>query len=152
VDPTDNFANDEQGRLPFVDEHAIRIAAPRELVWPALQRHVAASLRMAGPLAKILGTEPPTGFEVVDSRPTERLTLAGSHRFSKYLLVFEVADASDGGTQLRAKTYAEFPGVRGRVYRALVIGTRAHVAATNHILRSVRRLSLELTSAGDPMA
>ena len=68
------------------------------------------------------------------------------------MLAFEVADASDGATQLRAKTYAEFPGVRGRAYRALVIGTRAHVVAANHILRSIRRLALESTSAKGPKA
>jgi hypothetical protein len=36
------------------------------------------------------------------------------------------------------------PGARAHVYRALVIGTRAHTAVTTHILRSVRRLSLAL--------
>jgi len=68
------------------------------------------------------------------------------------MLAFEVSDASDGATQLSAQTYAEFPGVRGRAYRALVIGTRAHVVATHHILRSIRRLALVSTSAEDPKA
>ena len=38
------------------------------------------------------------------------------------------------------QTYAAFPGVRGRVYRALVIGSQGHAVATNGMLRSVRRL------------
>jgi threonine dehydrogenase-like Zn-dependent dehydrogenase len=48
VDTTDAFASDqnERGELPFVDEHTIRIAASRELVWTALQRYVATSLRV----------------------------------------------------------------------------------------------------------
>ena len=68
--------------------------------------------------------------------------MAGRHRFSRYRLVFELVDAADDETQLSARTYAEFPGLRGRAYRALVIGTRLHVLATNQILRSVRRAAL----------
>ena len=68
--------------------------------------------------------------------------MAGRHRFSHYRLVFELVDAADDETHLSARTYAEFPGLRGRVYRALVIGTRLHVLATNQILRSVRRAAL----------
>ncbi len=149
MDPTTNgFANDEHedGELPFVDEHTIRIAASRDLVWTALQRYAVSSLRITegSPLARVLGTEPAAGFEISERTPGERLTLVGRHRFSRYLLSFEVTEAGNGDTRLHALTYAAFPGVTGRVYRALVIGTRAHVVATNHILRSIRRLSLEL--------
>lgn len=142
--------------LPYVDEHAVRIAASRELVWTALQRYVATSLRIApgSPLVRILATEPSAGFEVSESVPVERLTLVGRHRFSQYMLAFELTDltdgATDGATQLRAQTYAAFPGLRGRVYRALVIGTRAHLVSTNHVLRSIRRMSIELAAAEDP--
>lgn len=128
--------------LPYIDEHAIRVAEPRDRVWTALNRYVESSLAGAerSPLTKILGTEPRGGFEIAEAVPVERLALVGRHRFSRYRLVFELADA-DGGTQLRAQTYAVFPGIHGRAYRALVIGTRLHVVATNHLLRSVRRLS-----------
>jgi hypothetical protein len=61
------------------------------------------------------------------------------------MLTFALTDGAEGTTHLRARTYALFPGVRGQVYRALVIGTRAHLVATSQILRSVRRLSLEST-------
>lgn len=140
--------------LPYVDEHAIRIAASRELVWIALQRYVITSLHIAegNLLARILGTEPRGGFEVSDSVPAERLTLVGRHRFSRYMLAFELTDSAEGTTQLHAQTYAAFPGVRGRIYRALVIGTRAHLIATCHILRSIRRQSIALTASDDPMA
>ena len=144
---TDDYANgeSERGELPFVDEHTIGIAAPREIVWTALQRYAATSLRVGkgGLLATILGTQPPSGFAVSESTPTERLTLVGRHRFSRYMLAFELTDASDGNTQVSAKTYAVFPGPHGRVYRTLVINTGAHVIATRHIIRSIRRLAIE---------
>jgi hypothetical protein len=129
--------------LPYLDEHTLTIAAPRDRVWTALQRYAATQLRVApdGLLARALGTDPPAGFEVADSTPHERLTLTGRHHFSRYLLVFDLGDAPDGATRLRATSYAAFPGPHGRVYRTLVIGTRLHVVATNHILRSVRRLT-----------
>jgi hypothetical protein len=44
---------------------------------------------------------------------------------------------------LRATTYAAFPGARGQAYRALVIGSRAHVLAGRHLLHAVRRLALQ---------
>jgi hypothetical protein len=150
VNTTDGATSDEGevDGLPFVDEHTMKITASRDAVWTALQRYVVESLRVGdgGPLAKILGTQPPAGFELSESRPTERLTLVGRHRFSRYMLAFDLVDAGDGITLLSAKTYAAFPGVHGRVYRILVIGTRTHVIATRHILRSIRRLAVRPTA------
>jgi hypothetical protein len=141
-----------KAELPYVDEHAVRIPVSRDLVWTALQRYVASSLLSAegSLLTRILGTEPRAGFEVLESAPAQRLTLVGRHRFSRYMLDFELTDVTGGATQLRAQTYAAFAGVHGRFYRALVIGTRFHVVATNHLLRSIRRLSIEVAEAGDP--
>lgn len=128
-------------QLSYIDEHAIRIDAPRHRVWESLRGYVDAFLRSTehSPLGALLGTRPRAGFAIEGVEPGQRMSLAGRHRFSRYELVFELADARDGGTQLRAQTYADFPGLRGRLYRALVIGTRGHVVATNHILRSVKR-------------
>lgn len=128
--------------LPYVDEHSIRIAEPRDRVWEALTEYVESSLTRAdgSALTRILGTTPRGGFEVAETAPAERLVLVGRHRFSRYRLAFELADA-EGETQLRAQTYAAFPGLHGRAYRALVIGTRLHVVGTNHLLRTVARLS-----------
>jgi hypothetical protein len=139
-----------EAAVPFIDEHAIAIAAPRDAVWKALERHVAAFLRRteASLLARLLGTEPRAGFAIAERAPTDRLTLAGRHRFARYRLAFVLTDAADGATRLLARTHAEFPGVRGRAYRALVIGTRLHVVATSWILRSVRRRALAGAAAG----
>ena len=133
--------------LPFIDEHQIRIPASRDRVWRALRRHVDSSLGVAArnPLTRILGTEPRSGFEIEREVAGKQLSMAGRHRFSRYRLVFEVTDITEEETQLSARTYAEFPGLRGRVYRGLVIGTKAHVLATKQILRSVRRGTLEST-------
>lgn len=130
--------------LPYVDEHQTRIAAPREVVWTALRRYVDTSLgtTASSPLAWVLGTVPRTGFEVSREIPGRQLSMSGRHRFSRYRLVFELADAANGETTLSARTYAVFPGLSGRVYRALVIGSRAHVVAVLGMLRSVRRSSL----------
>jgi hypothetical protein len=148
--------------LPYVDEHAVTIAAPRDRVWAALRQYATTSIGVPGghPLARILGTDPRSGFRVAETVPGTRLTLAGRHRFSRYTLVFELRDAAPAGplppdstvppdstlppdiTVLTATTRAAFPGARGQAYRALVIGTRAHVLATRHMLRAVRRLSL----------
>jgi len=128
-----------------VDVHTVTIPASREAAWAGLERYVAGLLRGVerNPLAKLLGLEPRAGFERSVSRPPECLDLTGRHRFARYLLEFELTDGPAGSTSLHAHSYAEFPGVHGRVYRALVIGTRAHVVATNHMLRSVRRRSIE---------
>jgi hypothetical protein len=130
--------------LPYVDEHTITIAAPRERAWTALQRYASASLRVSdrNPLAKLLGTQPRAGFEVVQAEPGRGLTLEGRHRFSRYRLAFTLSDGPAGTTQLRAATYAAFPGVRGQVYRALVIGSRGHRVAVWLMLRSVRRVAV----------
>ena len=144
---TDGRTDDAGGQdgLPFVDEHTILISVPRARVWTALERHRLTAVRLTegGLPAKILGTSPPAGFEVAQSSPPERLILAGRHRFSRYRLVLTLTDTGHGETRLSARTYATFPGARGRVYRALVIGTRLHVLATRRILRSVRRLGTE---------
>lgn len=124
----------------YVDEHRVRVAASREQVWLALE-HWAWSLCASehGLLGRVLGTEPAAGFAVTEASPPERLTLTGRHRFSRYALVFALDPAGDGATWLRALTYADFPGLRGRAYRGLVIGGGLHVLATRRMLDQVAR-------------
>ena len=125
-----------RGELPYVDEHAITIAVPRARVGSGLQRYTATSLRIpeGSPIARLPGTQPRPGFAVLDSAPPHSLPLAGRHRFARYMLTFELADAAEAAAHLRAQTCALFPGARGQAYRALVVRSRAHIAATTHIL------------------
>jgi hypothetical protein len=57
-------------------------------------------------VARLLGTDPRSGFEVSDSASISSLTLAGRHRFSRYMLTFALTDGADGTTQLRALSCA----------------------------------------------
>ena len=126
--------------LPYVDTHAVEIAVPREAAWDAVQRFAQRSLTTGdGVLHHLLGTDPPAGFEVAATAPQERLELVGRHRFSRYMLAFQLSDAEPGATRVCAETFAEFPGLHGGVYRALVIGTGLHVVATRRMLRSIQR-------------
>jgi hypothetical protein len=127
--------------LPFVDEHVIRVPRPRDRVWAVLDRYAVRSLRLSPPLAAVLGTVPPQGFARATVRPPERLDLVGRHRFASYLLRFDLED-DDGGTVVRARTYAAFPGLRGRCYRALVIGSGGHARSVRRMLGAVERGSL----------
>jgi hypothetical protein len=127
-------------RPPYVDTHAVEVAAQRAEAWAALLRFVDRSLVSDGGLLHaVLGTDPPAGFEITATTPNERLELSGRHRFSRYVLAFQLSDGAPGRTRVAAETYAEFPGIQGRAYRALVIGTRLHVVATRRMLHMIRR-------------
>ncbi|MFC6287201.1 hypothetical protein ACFP3Q_08880 [Nocardioides sp. GCM10027113] len=134
----------ESDRLAFVDEHSLTVEGAPERVWAAL-REYAASLHSqpGGPAARLitslLGTDPAPGFEVAEEVPNERLTLVGRHRFARYRLDFAVGPGPGVATILRATTHADFPGLRGRAYRLLVVGSRGHVLAVRHMLREVQR-------------
>jgi hypothetical protein len=128
--------------LPYIDEHTIRISAPPAAVRAALERYAAATARADRPvLARLLGTKPRSGFAIATGTPREQLSLEGRHRFARYRLTFALSDDGAGGTTLRAVTYARFPGLRGRLYRALIIGSRGHALAMRRILRSIERLA-----------
>ncbi|ADP81701.1 hypothetical protein [Pseudofrankia inefficax] len=128
------------GGPPFVDEHDVFVAAPAAAVWdvlvaPPRRRPGGAlltrALRLSDPEA------PRPGFAVAESDPPRRLLFAGHHRFSDYTLEWRLS-ARDGGTVLAARTCAAFPGWRGRVYRALVIGSGGHRVVMRRWLRALR--------------
>ncbi len=141
--------------LPYVDEHAIDIAAGRKASWEALLRVAegtvsagaaprfarllgCADTEASGPRPLASGSVMP-GFHVASCEPEAELGLGGSHRFSEYALIFRLEDDGSGGTRVRAETRAVFPHLKGSVYRALVIGTRMHVLATRRILTATKR-------------
>lgn len=134
-------------RLPYIDEHSHRIDAPADVIWTALLEVLRREMGSAR-IARLLGCDPVQGtadfagrpgeavpgFRVVEAEPGRRLALRGRHRFSRYALTFVI-----DGERLRAQTYAAFPGVLGRLYRAAVIWSGGHRLATRRLLRQVAR-------------
>ncbi|MEU5531107.1 hypothetical protein ABZ744_29670 [Micromonospora chersina] len=144
-------SSDPPGDLPFVDEHRTLVAAPPADVWRSLgaqfTHHRASGADL---VAHLLGTVPRRaggppltegaavpGFAVAEAVPERRLRLAGRHRFSRYVLQFDLADRADG-TLVSARTYAAFPGPHGGLYRLLVIGSGGHRLAVRRMLRDIR--------------
>ncbi|MBL7492918.1 hypothetical protein I6A60_22160 [Frankia sp. AgB1.9] len=128
------------GGPPFVDEHSVFVVAPATAVWavlvaPPRRRPGGALLTRALRLSDPDAARP--GFAVAESDPPRRLLFAGGHRFSDYTLEWRLS-ARDGGTVLAARTCAAFPGWRGRVYRALVIGSGGHRVVMRRWLRAIR--------------
>lgn len=141
-------------QLPAIDEHGALVLATIEETWEALLVVVRRSFSGPGVerVARTLGCSPVKaggeigeigstlpGFVVARVVRPGVLALEGAHRFSRYGLIFRLEETKDGRTLLRAETRAEFPGVKGAVYRTLVIRSRGHVLLVNRILRAVRR-------------
>ena len=78
------------------------------------------------------------GFRVASADPPRQLALEGRHRFSRYRLTFDIESAG-AVSRVRAVTHAEFPGLRGALYRAAVIGSGSHRIVTRRILKSIAR-------------
>jgi hypothetical protein len=145
----------EPEQLPFLDEHRERVDVPADVAWMALVGVLRRRMGGAGRLARVLGCdslegtpgfsgrvgETLPGFRVVDCEPGRRLALRGQHRFARYALTFLI-----DGDQLCARSEAAFPGIRGRLYRALLMGTGGHRLVTRGLLRQVAR------AAGRPPA
>jgi hypothetical protein len=140
--------------LPHVDEHWTEVQAPAARVWDALVTVVSRTTggRVSERFADLLGCDQRrasgeipapgatvAGFRVASSEAPTELALEGAHRFSRYALIFRIDPLGGTRSRLRAETRADFPGPHGRVYRALVIGTRGHVLAVRRILGAVRR-------------
>ena len=77
------------------------------------------------------------GFRVAEAEPPALLDLEGRHRLSRYRFTF-VVEPTAAGSRVHATTHAEFPGLRGSVYRALVIGSGVHARLVNRTLRAIR--------------
>ncbi|HYJ70445.1 MAG TPA: hypothetical protein VEX15_22560 [Nocardioidaceae bacterium] len=128
-------------RPAYIDEHSIRIEAARDEVWTVLHDY-AERLRFTAPwdgvARRLLGTQPPGGFAIVDEETARLIALDGRHRFARYRLEFDLSVA-DGASRLSARSYGDFPGIHGRAYRAVVVGTRGHVLAVRYMLHTIRR-------------
>lgn len=115
--------------LPYIDEHVRSVGADRERVWQALLKIMCKD--PADPSAA------PTGFVLETAAPPSRLAFTGRHWFSRYALVFDLDEEGRGRTLLRAKSYGEFPGLPGKIYRALVIGSGGHRIIVRNLLRRI---------------
>jgi hypothetical protein len=132
-------------RLPYIDEHAITVDANREETWSALLRVMCRDPYDPSTVS--------TGFVLDEARPPVRFALKGRHPFAVYRWVFELnpeldtepGDQAAHRTRLRALTWADFPGIHGKIYRALVIGTGAHRVA---VRRTLKRIAAAAYSRG----
>lgn len=139
-------------RPPFVDEHRIVVDAPAERVWPVLAAEFGSTGgRGFEAYARFIGARPLRsrgapltegstlpGFAVADVVPGRSARLVGRHFYSRYELTLDLSERP-GGTLLRARTYAAFPGPLGKVYRLLVIGSGGHRALMVRRLAAVGR-------------
>ena len=141
--------------LPYIDEHSVVVEANAEACWSSAAdvvprafsgratALVARALRcadttVAGPRPIAADSTFP-GFRVSRAQPPSELALEGSHRFSRYSLVFTVDALGTARSRLRAETRAVFRPGLGRLYRALVIGTRGHALLVRRLLAGVRQ-------------
>ncbi len=145
----------ESQSLPHIDEHSIEIMAGPQAVWDALGHVVERTMssRGAPQLGRLLGSadlhpggprpltegSSITGFHVDVAEAPHELALVGTHRFSRYALIFRLHDLGEGRTRLRAETRADFPGFKGSIYKTFVIRTRGHVLATRRVLTATKR-------------
>ncbi|WP_067696317.1 hypothetical protein [Nocardia jejuensis] len=118
-------------RLPYIDEYSRSIAADRTRTWTALLR---TTCKNPDDLTSL-----PRGFVLDEADPPQRLAAKGRHWFSRYALTFTLEEESPGRTRVTAETRAAFPGIHGRVYRALVIGSGAHTLVVRDLLRRIAR-------------
>ncbi len=126
-------------RLPYIDEHAITVNASRDDTWSALLNVLCRDSRDP--------TTVPIGFVLHEARPPVRFALKGRHPFAIYRLVFELAQDRAQRTHVRALTWADFPGVHGKAYRALVIGTGAHRVVVRGMLKRIAAKAVCATEA-----
>nr|WP_232006714.1 DUF2867 domain-containing protein [Mycobacterium sp. 1245805.9] len=110
------------------------MSASRDDTWSALLRVMCRDPRDPATV--------PIGFVLDGARRPELFALKGRHPFAIYRWVFELDDVAPG-TRVRSATWAAFPGIHGKAYRALVIGTGAHRIVVRRVLRRIAASALE---------
>ena len=132
-------------QLSYIDEHAILIDADRTETWSALLRVMCRDPRDPSTVAP--------GFVLDESRPPQRFALNGRHLFAVYRWVFELDAEAPRSTRIRSATWANFPGLHGKAYRALVIGSGGHRVAVRWALNRIRaRVLADRATADDAAA
>lgn len=116
-------------RLPYIDEHFRVINADRAVTWTALLRTTCENPDDLNTL--------PRGFVLDEADPPHRLAAKGRHWFSRYRLTFVLDEVDPTHTRLTAISHAAFPGIHGRIYRALVIDSRMHRLVVRDMLRRI---------------
>ncbi|MRH86099.1 hypothetical protein GFY24_01240 [Nocardia sp. SYP-A9097] len=116
-------------QLPYIDEHSTIVTADRAHTWAALLR---TTCKNPDDLSTL-----PRGFTLDEADPPNRLATTGRHAFSRYALVFTLTEESPTRTRLTAESRGEFPGLHGRIYRALVIGTGGHRLVVRNMLHRI---------------
>lgn len=136
----DGFRRAAEGleRPSYVDTQRIRLAVDAEATWRAVEWYADGIAAHPRPLlSRALGLQPDTGFEIAERVPQRSVSLAGRHRFSRYVLDFRVV-ATEAGSEVAAVTYADFPGPHGLAYQTAIIGSRGHVIAVRRMLHEIR--------------
>ncbi|KAA0110809.1 hypothetical protein [Mycolicibacterium sp. P1-5] len=124
--------------LPYIDEHAITVGTDRTTAWHAVLRTMCSNPDDPETV--------PFGFVLDAAEQPERFALRGRHWFAVYELIFLLSE-TDGGTRVTAQSWAAFPGLKGSIYRALVIGSGGHRVVVRHMLK---RIAEEALSAPTP--
>jgi hypothetical protein len=123
--------------FPFVDVHSKFYRSSRTEVWQALQ-HWVHKLTQPAPawFVTLWKLEPQSGFAITQEVVGEKIVLRGDHRFSSYELTFAVSAEADG-FRVAAQTNAQFHGVPGSLYRAMVIGSGGHTVIVRWVLYKI---------------
>jgi hypothetical protein len=116
-------------RLNYIDEHAITVAATRAETWTGVLKTLCHDPNDPSSV--------PPGFVLDEARPPERFAIKGRHLFALYRWTFELDDEGPQRTRVRSATWANFPGLHGKIYRALVIGTGGHRVAVRLTLKRI---------------
>ncbi len=105
--------------------------------WQLFARAVRCKPDRASGTADAVGATLP-GFLVARCEAPDEWALEGEHLFSRYALTFRIATLNGDQCSISAYSSAEFPGLHGKIYRALVIGTHGHMMGVRNILRSIK--------------
>jgi hypothetical protein len=141
--------------LPSIDVHEISVNVPPSVAWPAViavferlttrpaWRLYAKAVRCKpdraiGDGSTVTVGDALPGFLVTRCGAPTEWAFEGEHLFSRYALTFRITPVESAHCRIAAHSCAEFPGVHGSMYRAMVIGSGGHENGVRRILRSIK--------------